>query len=256
MRKRRPLKLFIPNTITLGNLALGCLAVMEAWNGRLSAAAFYIMICAVMDFLDGYSARMLKAYSEIGKQLDSLADLVSFGVAPGAIAWGLLNRSAVLQGWDSSGITGIFFMVFPLALPVFSAIRLARFNIQEHTGIHFSGMPVPADASAFAALALIAGNSRFPSVDAWILHPLSILLLIALNSGMMVSSMSMFSFKLLKYGPKSNRWRYLYAAVSLLLLIFLRAYGVFAAFLLYVLSSIGMNIRYRLEIDRGKRVQS
>jgi CDP-diacylglycerol--serine O-phosphatidyltransferase len=233
--------MYIPNTITLINLAIGCLATMEAWNGRFATAAYFILISGVLDFMDGFAARMLRAYSDIGKQLDSLADLVSFGVAPAAIAAGLLQ---------AGGITGVFSYLLPLLLPVFSAVRLARFNTEVHTGIHFNGMPVPADAAAFAALGLIFSYPSYSLINSILLHPAFIISLIIMNSWLMIAPLSMFSFKLKTYRPAANRWRYLYTGVSLLMIISLKAPGLFFVFLLYVLASIGMNIRLH---DRGNR---
>jgi CDP-diacylglycerol--serine O-phosphatidyltransferase len=224
---------------------MGCLATMEAWNGRFTVAAIFVMICTVLDFLDGYAARMLKAYSDIGKQLDSLADLVSFGVAPAAIAAGLLIEGAEACGWVLSGSAFYFLCIIPLLIPIFSAVRLARFNVEQHTETHFRGMPVPADAAAFASLALIQGNSRFPAVEGFLLHPIFIVVLILLNSWLMVAPMSMFSFKLKNYRPKANPWRYLFAAVAFGLVIVLRGIGLFSTFILYVLASLGMNLRLR-----------
>jgi len=234
VKQRRPIRVFIPNTITLTNLAIGCLATMEAWNGHFALAGMYILISAILDFFDGFAARMLKAYSDIGKQLDSLADLVSFGVAPAAIAAGLLGVS---------GSNRIMIYLVPLLIPVFSAVRLARFNTDESTGTHFSGMPVPADAAAFAALALIHSFPGIPAINHVLLHPAFIITLIVLNSWLMITPLSMFSFKLKSYRPGANRWRYLFAAIVLLLLIFLKGIGLFSAYVLYVLASIGMNIK-------------
>lgn len=245
MKERRSIRSFIPNTITLTNLGLGCLAIMEAWNGRLTAAAAMIMVCAVLDFLDGYAAKMLKAYSDLGKQLDSLADLVSFGVAPGAVAAGLLIAGADSLGWQLSDSATLSLCLIPILIPVFSALRLARFNIEQPGETHFKGMPVPADAAAFASLALIYGDSRFQGLAQMLLHPFFIIFLILLNSWLMVAKLSMFSFKLKSYRPAANRWRYLFAAVALALIIFLRGLGLFSTFILYVLASIGMNLRLR-----------
>jgi len=234
--KKRPLRLYIPNTITLTNLAVGCLATMEAWNGRFALAAFFILISAILDFFDGFAARMLKAYSDLGKQLDSLADLVSFGVAPAAVAAGLLK---------SAGVDGYFIYLIPLLLPVFSAIRLARFNMETTTTTHFSGMPVPADAAAFAALAIIHESSQFPLLKTVLLHPAFIISLILLNSWLMIAPVAMFSFKLKSYRPTANRWRYLFAFIAILLLVSLKGIGLFSTFLLYVLASVSMNIKLR-----------
>ncbi len=236
MKERRPIRVFIPNTITLTNLAIGCLATMEAWNGRFAAAALYVLISAVLDFFDGYAARMLKAYSDIGKQLDSLADLVSFGVAPAAIAAGLLK---------AGGTTGVIHYLIPLLIPMLSAARLAKFNIENHTDSHFRGMPVPADAAAFAALALIYSFPEFPGIERFLLHPAFIIALIFLNSWLMIAPVSMFSFKLKSYRPAANRWRYLFAVIAIGLIVIFKGIGLFSTFILYVLASLGMNIRLR-----------
>ena len=255
MKERRPVRIFIPNTITLTNLAIGCLATMEAWNGRFTIAGIYILICAVLDFLDGYAARMLKAYSNLGKQLDSLADLVSFGVAPAAIAAGLLKSGAATRSWDTGGITGVLIYLVPVLIPVFSAVRLARFNIEQHVDTHFRGMPVPADAAPFAALALISGASGFSAIDRFLLHPVFIVVLVLVNSWLMVSPLAMFSFKLKSYRPAANRWRYLFATVTFSLVILLRGYGLFSAYVLYVLASLGMNFRLRHRKTERSRAQ-
>jgi CDP-diacylglycerol--serine O-phosphatidyltransferase len=190
---------------------------------------------------------MLKAYSGLGKQLDSLADLVSFGVAPGAVAAVLLRAGAERVQWRTGGVVGLLLVAVPLLIPLFSALRLARFNIEEHTESHFRGMPVPADAAAFAALGLMYGNGKFPLLESWLLHPLFILLLVVLNSWLMVSTAAMFSFKLKSYRPAGNAWRYIFAAAALVLVIVFGGTGLFAVFILYVLASLGMNIRIRIE---------
>ena len=245
MKERRPIRVFIPNTITLMNLAIGCLATMEAWNGRFGLAALYILISAVLDFLDGFAARILKAYSDIGKQLDSLADLVSFGVAPAAIAAGLLRIG---------GSTGFYMYLIPLMIPVFSAIRLAKFNTEINSGTHFSGMPVPADAAAFAALGLIYSYPEFSTIENVLLHPVFIIFLIFINSWLMITPLSMFSFKLKSYRPTANRWRYIFTIIALLLVIFFQGLGLFSAFLLYVLASIAMNIRLHFSELKLKKI--
>lgn len=239
MRKGR-LKFHLPNTITTMNLALGCLAATEAWNGSPERAALYILICMVLDFLDGFAARMLSAYSEMGKQLDSLADLVSFGVAPAAIASSLLSSGLTEVGWAGSSAVSVWSTILPLFIPIFSAIRLGRFNITVRTSTHFSGMPVPADAIAFSALAFIAAD-KITRIEHIVLHPIFISILILLNSYLMVAPIAMFSFKLNSYNPSKNQWRYLFAAFSVVLIVFFRGYGLLAVFFLYVIASAAMN---------------
>ena len=241
MKRERRLRLHVPNTITSINLALGCLAATEAWTGRPERAAVYILACAVLDFLDGYAARMLGAYSAMGKQLDSLADLVSFGVAPAAIASSLLASGLEAAGWSEWSVSPAWSAGLPLLIPVFSAIRLGRFNLSASKGPHFSGMPVPADAVSFSALAFIASGEATP-IGGVLLNPVFISVLIVVNAWLMVAPMAMFSFKLKSYRPSANRWRYLFAAVSVLFIAFFRGYGLLAAFFLYVAASAVMNL--------------
>ena len=243
MKERRPIRLSIPNAITLANLAVGYFAVMAAWNGQIGTAAVYILVCAVLDFLDGFAARLLKAYSELGKQLDSLADLVSFGVAPAAIAAVLLRNAAISRGWDNSGAVLLIIVAGSAMIPLFSALRLARFNISSYDDTNFRGLPVPADAVAFAAMGLIAMDGGYQALDALILHPVFILSVIFLNAWLMVSPVSMFSFKLKSYRPTANRWRYVFAAGAITLAVILKGYGLFLTYLMYILASLGMNLR-------------
>lgn len=164
----------IPNAITCGNLLCGCLAITSAFHGNLVWAAYLVGIAAALDFLDGLVARLLCVHSEIGKQLDSLADMVTFGVVPGVIMFKLLNISlfqfgedidfatSVLPGWHTtiapSGITGSAIVPFiAFLIPIFSAIRLAKFNIDLRQTDSFIGVPTPANSILIASFPLILG---------------------------------------------------------------------------------------------------
>jgi len=243
MRIIQPIKLQFPNILTLINLVFGSLATMEAWHDRHRLAAAYILVCIILDFFDGYTAKRLKAFSDTGKQLDVLADLVSFSIAPGAIAAGLLETGAVNHQWPYSLLP--LSHVLPLLIPIVSAIRLAKFNVRQHQELHFQGMPVPMNAASFAALALIHANPRFETASIILLHPIFIVALIIMNSFLMVAPLSMFSFKLEKYNLASNIWRYLFTAIGIGLVIWLQGFGLFAVFVLYILTSIGMDINLR-----------
>jgi len=243
MRIIQPIKLQLPNILTLINLALGCLATMEAWYGRYTLAASYLLVCIILDFFDGYTAKILKAFSNIGKQLDTLADLVSFSIAPGAIASGLLKTGAMNYQWPYFALPLTY--ILPLLIPIVSAIRLARFNVEQHHEVHFRGMPVPINASSYVALALIHANPKFEIVRVILMHPLFIIALIIINSFLMMAPLRMFSLKLKKYDLASNLWRYLFAAVGIGLLIWLWGFGLFVVFIFYILTSIGMSLRLR-----------
>ena len=154
----------IPNFLTLCNLASGVVSITMVIQGDLTWAAVFIFIAAVFDFLDGTAARLLDARSELGKQLDSLADVVSFGVAPAVIIFTLL--SAGCEGscniLERLRITPYFAML----IPVMSAIRLGRFNLDLRQEEHFIGLPTPANALFFASIPLIlfVGDRFFPLV--------------------------------------------------------------------------------------------
>jgi len=216
---------------------------MEAWNGNYALAATYVLVCVILDFLDGYAAKMLKAFSDMGKQLDVLADLVSFGIAPGAITAGLLKTGAINYQWPYSLLPLTY--TLPLLIPIVSAIRLARFNVKQHQEAFFRGMPVPANAFSYISLALIHANPNFEILSVILLHPLFIIVLIFKNSFLMLAPLSMFSFKLEKYSLASNIWRYLFALISIGLIIWLRGLGMLAVFVFYILASTGMNIRLK-----------
>lgn len=158
---------WVPNTITSLNLVSGCMSVFFAVDGQLGLAAVFIFAAAVFDFFDGFSARLLKAYSAIGKELDSLADLVSFGLAPAAIVFTLLELTLFgtnlhIQDIDAS-LNQWILLLSSLVIPVAGAFRLAKFNTDDRQSDQFLGMPIPANAIFFASLALvlILGEQKF-----------------------------------------------------------------------------------------------
>ena len=134
---------YIPNTITCLNLASGCMAIVMAFEGHLQGAILWIMMAAFFDFMDGLTARLLKAYSPLGKELDSLSDVVSFGVAPGMALYVLLRQAVASMG-GGEGLAYLPYLAF--VIPVFSGLRLAKFNLDERQTSSFIGMPVPAHA--------------------------------------------------------------------------------------------------------------
>ncbi len=188
----------IPNIITSMNLFSGCIAIVMAFEGAFIWVVFWVIAAAIFDFFDGMAARLLNAPSEIGKQLDSLADAVSFGVAP-AIAVFILLR-------DNTLYSEFFIIVQPyipylaFIIPVFSALRLAKFNIDERQTSSFIGLPTPANAlfwiSYVYGIHEIARNSN-------VILYLTLGLVIALSL-LMVSEIPMFSFKLKKIQIKGN----------------------------------------------------
>jgi CDP-diacylglycerol--serine O-phosphatidyltransferase len=233
----------IPNFLTLCNLASGVVSITLVLRGDLVWAAIFIFIAALFDFLDGTAARLLDARSEIGKQLDSLADVVSFGVAPGIIIFMLLSKGCegscnVLERW---GITPYF----ALLIPVMSALRLAKFNIDLRQEENFIGMPTPANALFFATipLVLLLGHRFYPLVRLDILQEFlsntrALALLTVLMSYLLVSDFRMFSLKFKIAGWKGNEPRFLFLGVTVILLAVFSVAGIMLSILAYFLLSL------------------
>ena len=139
----------VPNLITLGNLTCGLLSIVLAFEGKLEVAAAFIFFGSILDFFDGFASRLLNVSSEIGKQLDSMADMVTFGVAPGIIIYKLISESN--NHYE-------FLVYAAFILPIFSAIRLAKFNIDSRQTSSFIGLPVPAAAIFIASLPILGIN--------------------------------------------------------------------------------------------------
>lgn len=187
------MKKHIPNFITSLNLFSGCVAVFLAFNGNYQGAFIAILIAAVFDFLDGFAARMLKAYSPMGKELDSLADVISFGMAPGAIVFSLLNETGINE----------LLPYLAFLIPVFSGLRLARFNIDERQTSSFIGLPTPANAIFWAGLAF--SFSDFLVTNLWILVVFTLLF-----SYLLVAEIPMFSLKFKSLAWKDNQIQFLF----------------------------------------------
>lgn len=218
----------IPNALTCMNLFSGCIACVMAFHANFEMAMLFIVIGAVFDFFDGLAARLLHAYSNIGKDLDSLADDVSFGVAPALIVFSLFkeinypNYLSFLANW-------LPYAAFLIA--VFSALRLAKFNNDTRQTTSFIGLPVPANALFWASL--IAGCKPIASY-----HPLLTLALVCLFSWLLVSEIPMFSLKFKNLSWKDNKIAFIFVIISAILLITLKIAGFAAVIVWYILLSI------------------
>lgn len=219
----------IPNTLTLLNLVSGFAATIYAIKGYNDYAAFCIMAGMVLDFSDGFAARLLKAYSDIGKDLDSLADVVTFGIAPGAIVLNLLTAGGMSQAPA--------FAVAAL-LPAASALRLAKFNNDDSQKTTFRGMATPASAFTVIAVVLAAAYSESALFGRMAGSPVAISLLAVFLSVMMLLNVRMFSLKFAGPGWKGNEDRYIFAAISLLLLIIFRVAALPMIMAAYILISL------------------
>jgi len=232
----------IPNFITSLNIAMGTLATFFAIDGHLIWAGIFIVIASVLDFLDGFTARLLNAYSELGKQLDSLADIVSFGIAPGAILFTLLEFSlfGINQPIYEIGANWYEWLILFSAflIPVFGAIRLARFNANPTDEPFFRGLPIPANGLFWASLGLILEVPKYQEFMQLLYSTKNLLILGIFMSGMMIITLPMFSLK-----PKSFRWnenwyRYLFLVFSLLLILLFNVYGLALIIFLYIIMNL------------------
>lgn len=237
------IKLFtIPNFITLLNLLSGCLAIVYAFYGNLTIAALLIFAAGIFDFFDGFAARLLKSYSEVGKQLDSLADVVSFGVAPSIIVYGMYCQYFSLDDPDFTFVNAVFtqklILTSSFVIALFSALRLAKFNIDERQSDSFIGVPTPANAFVIASLPFII--DKFPKQEIFFQSPTFLLPFTIIMSLLLVSEIPLISLKFKNWSLKENKFRYILLAISLLLLVFLQVAAIPGIFVTYfALSFLG-----------------
>lgn len=225
------IKLFtIPNLITGANLFSGCIACVYAFQSVYNLALVFIILSAVFDFFDGMAARMLKISSPIGKELDSLADDISFGLAPAIVVFSLL-KEINYTGWLESFSGIIPYLAFIIA--VGSAFRLAKFNIDERQSLSFIGLPTPANALFWSSL--VAGNHDMIVNN---INPLVIVALVFVFSWLLISEIPMFSLKFKNLSFKDNKIKYLFLTVSILLLVFLQEAGLPAVIGWYIILSL------------------
>jgi CDP-diacylglycerol--serine O-phosphatidyltransferase len=223
----------LPNLLTLCNLAIGFLAVLMALDNQLLSASWLILLAALFDFLDGFAAKLLGAASEFGKQLDSLADIISFGVAPASLVFMLMKFTGV----SGSDLGGRLILYSPMLLVLFAAIRLAAFNIREATQ-GFMGLATPAAAIFLAGLCIGVVSHPQARFTDLLLRPSWLLGIILTIGILMILPVPMFSLKFKRYGWKGNEIRYLFLAVSLILLIILQEIAWPVIILVYGLFSI------------------
>ncbi|MBR6539036.1 MAG: CDP-diacylglycerol--serine O-phosphatidyltransferase [Bacteroides sp.] len=218
----------IPNALTCMNLFSGCIACVMAFHANFEMAMLFIVIGAVFDFFDGLAARLLHAYSNIGKDLDSLADDVSFGVAPALIVFSLFKEIDYPE-YLSSLANWLPYCAFLIA--IFSALRLAKFNNDTRQTTSFIGLPVPANALFWASL--VAGCYPIASY-----HPLLTLALVCLFSWLLVSEIPMFSLKFKNLSWKDNKIAFIFVIISAILLITLKIAGFAAVIVWYIILSL------------------
>ncbi len=225
------MKKHIPNAITCAHLFTGCTGIVFAFHRQLDCAAYAAFIAAFFDFLDGMAARLLKVHSDLGKQLDSLADVVSFGVLPSTIIYHLFY----LLNEDPDNLNGFYFGAFFIA--VFSALRLAKFNVDTRQTNSFIGLPTPASAmfSASFPLILVQGDASFTNIilSHWFLYAF-----IAINCWLLVAELPLFSLKFKNLSFAENIYRYVLLIFAAICLVIFKFAAIPVIIFFYVILSI------------------
>ncbi|NRA11851.1 MAG: CDP-alcohol phosphatidyltransferase family protein [Crocinitomicaceae bacterium] len=251
----------IANLFTAANMLSGILAILLAIMGRIDLAPFAIFAGAIFDFLDGFIARLTKSDGELGKQMDSLADMITFGVAPGIIMmvimtmdmrefinsdhlYELINYSTDKFFWGVFEDRQIFALpFFALFIPFFSMFRLAKFNVDKRQTNSFIGLPTPALTLFFMAFPLVLCYSDItysPTIQ-MLYDPINLSVLIIVMSLLMVVPLPMFSLKFKTFGWKSNEIRYTFLLISTALILIFQTWSIALIVILYlILSLIGI----------------
>ena len=226
----------IPNSITCCNLISGCIATYNAFLGDIRMALLWIIVGAVFDFFDGMSARLLKVSSPIGKELDSLADDITFGFAPSAI---IFYELSIMEYPSELLMLKPYLSYFAFVMAAYSALRLAKFNLDERQSLGFIGLPTPANALFWGAL--FVGAQNFMESTAYMLPV--VLLMICVSCWLLIAEVPMFALKFKQWGWKGNEVKYIFliSCLPLLMIFGITAFSVIIAW--YVVLSVVVNLR-------------
>ena len=268
----------IPNLLTAGNLIGGILAITFTLQGRIDLAPYCIFISALFDFLDGFAARILKVQNELGKQLDSLADMVTFGVAPGIIVYELIKSHYVIELITRDYSPSSWSLIFPtdtlssckmpfaseylchsfsytylpyfgFIIPVFALFRLAKFNLDSRQSDSFIGVPTPAVTIFFAAIPLMI-MSGFSDSTSWqyffakdfLMNPWFLIGISIILSVLMLAEIPLFALKFKHFKWKENELRFIFLTISIGLLATLFVWALPIIILLYIILSLINNL--------------
>lgn len=225
------MKKHIPNTITCCNLISGCIATYFAFKGEYSTALTFIVVGAIFDFFDGFAARLLKVSSPIGKELDSLADVITFGFAPAALVFSALSSYFTAE----SGDLLVYVPCLAFLIAAFSALRLAKFNLDERQTMGFIGLPTPANALFWATL-IVSLPASF-SAEPWLPYTLMVVGIL-ISCWLLVSEIPMFALKFKSFGWKHNELRYVFILLSAILIAILGLAAFVVIIPLYIIVSV------------------
>jgi CDP-diacylglycerol--serine O-phosphatidyltransferase len=230
------MKKHIPNALTSFNLLFGCLSIISSLvENDLEKAAFFIGAAAILDFFDGFVARALKVGSEMGKQLDSLADCVSFGVAPGFIFYKITNIPIDFNHFDIHSY--ISFLI-----PIFSAIRLAKFNIDTRQTDSFIGVPTPANSLFIAAIPFVIHAKTF-GLESFFQNIWFLVIFPFVSAYLLVAELPLFALKFKSFAWQANQLRYIFLICCLISLFAFGYLGINISIILYILFSIYNNFQ-------------
>jgi len=213
----------IPNTLTSGNLLCGCLGLISVFGNYPVEPAYFIWAACVFDFFDGFAARLFKVSSPIGKELDSLADMVSFGVLP----------SLAMYQWIDSSAGASWLSYIALMIAVFSALRLAQFNVDTRQTDSFIGVPTPANALFLTSLVFLPENIKTIIFSAPVLTGITIVF-----SLLLVAPFELFALKFKDFSWGNNKLRFTFLALSVFLIVLLKAGALPVIILSYIIVSL------------------
>lgn len=225
----------IPNLLTLVNLFSGCMAITFAFSFRLDWVPYCVAVSLIADFFDGMAARALKTPPGVGKELDSLADAVSFGVVPSVVTYQLL-----VQYWETKSLPDTSIMIFAspaFFLALFAALRLAKFNVDERQTIGFIGLATPASTIFVTGVLLVFLNNSF-NLTQFIFQPLTLYGVVAVLCILMIIELPMFSFKFKSLGWKGNEVQLIFLMTVAVLLVTLKFAAIPLSVVLYVILSL------------------
>jgi len=223
------IKSHIPNIITLLNLLSGVIGIIWVINGNIVSGAYFIILAAVLDFFDGFAARLLKVQGELGKQLDSLADMVSFGVLPGMILFQMTKVSTDIECLP----------YLTLIIPLLSAMRLAKFNLDTRQSDKFIGFPTPANALFISTLPFLA--VQWPLVGTWLASPFFLIAIAWIFSILLLVELPLIALKFKSYNLAANKFRYALIAIGICMILLFGLAGIPILILAYLGLSVVEN---------------
>lgn len=220
----------IPNAITLLNIFVGVVGIIFVLDGDLLSGAYFVLLAAFFDFLDGFVARLLRVQGELGKQLDSLADVVSFGVLPGVMLFSLAKDNASLS----------LIPYLTLIIPMLSAYRLAKFNLDTRQSDQFIGLPTPANALLISTLPHLILS--YPSMGIWIQNSVVLAALAWILGILLIAEIPLIAMKFQNFKIQGNEFRFILLLSALTLFSFFGLAGVPFIILVYIILSIVSNM--------------